>query len=61
LAHRLSGLRMRKEFSVYPAAGGSSRVLVSAASGECFCARVPAWIATGPNARSAQIFLDIRS
>jgi hypothetical protein len=59
--YRPNGLRMLKEFSVYPAAGGSSRVLVSAASGECFRVRVPAWTATGPNTRTAQIYLDIKS
>jgi hypothetical protein len=56
-----NGLRLLKRFSVYPAAGGSSRVLVSAASGECFRARVPAWTATGPNTSTAQIYLDIKS
>jgi hypothetical protein len=60
-SYRPNGLRMLKEFSVYPAAGGSSRVLVSAASGECYRVRVPAWTATGPNTRTAQIYLDIKS
>ena len=60
-SYRPSGLRMLKEFSVYPAAGGSSRVLVSAASGQCFRVRVPAWTATGPNTRTAQVYLDIKS
>jgi hypothetical protein len=58
---RPNGLRILKQFSVYPAAGGSSRVLVSAASGECFRVRVPAWTATGPNTSTAQIYLDIKS
>ena len=56
-----NGLRLLKRFSVYPAAAGSSRVLVSAASGRCFRVRVPAWTATGPNTRTAQIYLDIKS
>ncbi len=58
--YRPSGLAMLKEFSVYPAGGGASRVLVSTSGGECFRVRVPAWTATGPNTPAAQIYLDIK-
>ncbi len=59
--YRPSGLRSLKEFSVYPAARGSSRVLISVPAGKCFRLRVPAWTAGGPNTRQAQILLDIKS
>jgi len=60
-AYRPKGLRLLKEFSVYPAAGGSSRVLISAASDQCFRVRVPDWSAKGPNTRDAKVYIDIRS
>ena len=59
--YRPSGLRSLREFSVYPAARGSSRVLISVPADKCFRLRVPAWTASGPNTRQAQILLDIKS
>ena len=60
-AYRPKGLRLLKEFSVYPAAGGSSRVLISAASDQCFRVRVPDWSARGPNTRDAKVYIDVKS
>ena len=49
-----------KEFSAYPAGGGSWNVLVTVAADGCFRLRVPAWQA-GSTARQAQLHLDIKS
>lgn len=59
--YRPSGLRELREFSVYPSAGGASRVLVAAAPGACFRLRVPAWDRGGADTRTATIILDLRA
>jgi hypothetical protein len=59
--YRPSGVRWVRELSLYRAAGGRVRALVSADSDGCFRVRAPAWSEGGANARSATISLDIRS
>jgi hypothetical protein len=59
--YRPNGLARIKEFSVHPAAGGDSNVLISTSSEGCFRLRVPAWSDPSNSLRRAQILVDIRS
>ena len=59
--YRPQGMRTVKEFSVYPAARRSSKVLVSSNGDGCFRLKVPAWgSADSATSQKAQILLDVR-
>lgn len=59
--YRPKGLAHLTEFSVYPAARGGSRVLISTDTDGCFRVRVPAWSAGGSAARKTTVYVDVRT
>jgi hypothetical protein len=58
--YRPRGMQTLREFSAYPAAGGSTKMLITVAGDGCFRLRAPAWNDDAANSQTGQIYLDIR-